>query len=487
MAPPDDELFRIFLTTGEESPFAELVRRHLGLVHSAAMRITCQTGLAEEVSQLVFTKLAQVRSPLATGLSIVTWLHRTTRSTAIDLVRAETRRRKREKTAASLAMNQTLIPWDEISPILDDVINKLPEDERHAVLCRFFGGQSHADLARSLGLSQDAARMRVNRALEKIRRLLGKKGITTTASALSVALPSHVFAAPTTGLASTVASTALASLTHSLPIITIGVVTMTKKTAITITALLITSAGTAAYLKLQPAPTAAHSGALLRKNLLDSTGAGRSDTRQTTNSSSRAERERIAKYNERLERFSKEATAAAKKSFAASLSSPPPTISITSGGDLSASVIDSLSLSASEVESLKKVVSETHSKEAKMFAERAELIPGGTGEQDGASFKYHIRAKRDRGAAEMKQMAEKVSQILGDPRSKQFMGGVGEVDFYAGFGKYDVEVTFYSENGVDMVKYQYLEPSSEKPTRFGEGKLDDANYSSWKALDLPKH
>jgi RNA polymerase sigma factor (sigma-70 family) len=486
MALPDDELLRIFQTTGEESPFAELVRRHLGLVHSAAMRITCQPGLAEEVSQLVFIKLARVRSPLATGLSIVAWLHRTTRSTAIDLVRAETRRRKREKTAASLAMDPTLIPWDEISPILDDVINKLAEDERHAVLCRFFGDQSHADLARSLGLSQDAARMRVNRALEKIRTLLEKKGITTTASALAVALPSHVFAAPPTGLASTVASTALASLTHSLPIITIGIVTMTKKTAITITALVIASAGTAAYLKLQPAPAAAHSEALHRKDLMDSTGAGRSDTRQTTKSSSSAERERIAKYNERMERFDKEAAAAAKKSAAASISKPPPTISITSGGDLSPSIIDSLSLSASEVESLKTVVSETRSKEAKMFAERAEQIPG-TGEQDGASFKYLVRAKRDRGAAEMKQFSEKLGQILDDARSKQFMGGVGEFDFYGGFGKYDVQVTFFSEIGVDMVKYQYLEPSSGKPTRFGGGKLDDPNYSSWKALDLPKH
>ena len=348
MAQPDDELFRTFLTTGEESPFAELVRRHLGLVHSAAMRITCNTVLAEEVSQLVFIKFARVRSPLAKGLSIVTWLHRTTRSTAIDLLRAETRRRKRENTAASLAaMDQTSIPWDEISPILDDVINKLADDERHAVLCRFFEGQSHADISLSLGLSPEAARMRVNRALEKIRTMLEKKGISTTASALAVALPSHVFAAPPTGLALTVASTALASLTHSLPIITIGIVTMTKKTAITITALLIASAGTAAYLKLQPAPAAAHSGAFLRNDLQDSAGAGRSDTRQTTNSGNKAERERVAKHNEMLERRNNEAIAAAKKSFAASRSLPPPITPITSGGDLSPTVIDSLSLSAS--------------------------------------------------------------------------------------------------------------------------------------------
>ena len=485
MAPPDDELFRIFLTKGEESPFAELVRRHLGLVHSAAMRITCQPALAEDVSQLVFIKLAQVRSPLATGLSIVTWLHRTTRSTAIDLVRAESRRRKREKTAASLAMDQTLIPWDEISPILDDVINKLAEDERHAVLCRFFEGQSHADIARTLGVSQDAARMRVNRALEKVRTMLEKKGITTTASALAVALPSQVFATLPTGLALTVANTALASLTHSLPIITIGIVTMTKKTAITITALLIASAGTATYLKLKPAPSVEHSGAILQKDLMDSSRAKRSDTSQTTNSPSRAERERIAKHNEMLERLGREASAAAQKSFAASRSAPAPIISISSGGDLNPSVIESLSLSASEVKSLKTVVGETQSNEAEAFAKRAERQPA-TEDMDKGSVQYLVRARPDRGAAEMKQLGEKVGQILDESRSKQFMGGIGEFDIYGGFGKYDVELTFYSEKGKDMVKVVYLNPASGKPTRFGAGPLDDVNESEWKALNLPK-
>lgn len=209
-------------------------------------------------------------------------------------------------------------------------------------------------------------------------------------------------------------------------------------------------------------------------------------TKGGRNSGSRVERERIAKHNEMLERLDKEAIAAAQKSIAASRSLPPPIIPLTSGGDLNPSVIGSLSLAASEAASLKTVISETRSNEAKMFVERAELLPA-DGEQDGASFKYLVRAKSDRGAAGMKQLAEKVGQILDDPRSKQFMVGIGEFDFYGGFGKYDVEMTFYSEEGVEMVKYRYLDPSSGKPTRFGEGALDNVNQSSWKALNLPKH
>lgn len=245
----DQELLERFLKAGDQATFTELVRRHLGLVHSAALRIINQPALAEEVSQLVFTKLARLRSPLTGDLSLVTWLHRTTRSMAIDMVRAETRRRKREETAVSLAMQQSSIPWEEISPVLDEVIDKLGPDERHMVLSRYFEGQTHAELARSLGVSEDAVRMRVNRALEKIRALLQKRGITTTASALSAALPAHAIASLPSGLASAVVTTAVASFTPSISIITLGIITMTKKTAITAaTLLLIAGASTAVYI-----------------------------------------------------------------------------------------------------------------------------------------------------------------------------------------------------------------------------------------------
>ncbi|MDB6079955.1 MAG: polymerase, sigma-24 subunit, subfamily, partial [Akkermansiaceae bacterium] len=163
----DHELLKRFLSTGDQPPFAELVRRHLGLVHAAAVRITSRPSLAEEVSQMVFAKLAGLSSPLKPELSLVVWLHRTTRSTAIDVVRAETRRRRREEIAAAeLAMNEPSIPWERIAPVLDDVLEKLPPEERHAVLCCYFEGQSLAEIAGPLGLTEDALRMRVKRSLE---------------------------------------------------------------------------------------------------------------------------------------------------------------------------------------------------------------------------------------------------------------------------------------------------------------------------------
>ena len=240
------------------------------------------------------------------------------------------------------------------------------------------------------------------------------------------------------------------------------------------------------------------SGLFFSKKILDSIRVTHADTHEneptevtrdltgsrTKREQSSAERERITKHNKRLERLSNEATEAFKKKLATP--APSPIISIDSQGELSESVINSLFLSDSEVESLKSTISETRSKEAKKFTERAELISE-PGKQSPADLKYLVRAKRDRGAADREEFAEKVGQVLDEARSKQFMEGVGEVDFYGGFGKYDVELDLYSEDGVDMVKYQYINPATGNTSRFGGGKLNDSNYRSWKALDLPKH
>lgn len=280
MPATDHQLLDHFLKTGDQEPFTELVRRHLGLVHSAAIRITKQASLAEEASQIVFTKLARLRSPMQTGLSLVTWLHRTTRSTAIDLVRAEVRRRNREQIAASLAMNHSSIPWDEISTMLDEVIDKLSPDERHVVLSRYFEGQSHAELGRALGLSEDAVRMRVNRTLEKIRALLQMRGISTTAAALSTTLSAHALAAAPEGLASTVVTTAVASFIPSISITTLGIITMTQKTAMIAAAvLLVAGAGTAVYIATNPkaAPSALAAGSKDPEATGKSTGPGSPD------------------------------------------------------------------------------------------------------------------------------------------------------------------------------------------------------------------
>ncbi len=187
----DHVLLQEFRKHRSETAFQELVERHLGLVHSVAQRVTCNSELAKDVSQIVFAKLAQSR-PLRFEVNFLAWLHRTTRHAAIDLVRSENRRRKRESTAYETMNNDSTSPlWSQIEPVLDDVLVLLSEKDRTLILARYYRGQSHAATATQLGISEDAARVRTARALDRLRKRFAKKGIQTSAALLGSSLTSY--------------------------------------------------------------------------------------------------------------------------------------------------------------------------------------------------------------------------------------------------------------------------------------------------------
>jgi hypothetical protein len=105
--------------------------------------------------------------------------------------------------------------WQKLRPVLDDALGELSERERDAVLLRYFEAQPFAQIGETLRITEDAARMRVQRALEKLRAVLARRGVTSTSAALGVALANQAaFAAPA-GLAAAVSSTAIAGTAAS--------------------------------------------------------------------------------------------------------------------------------------------------------------------------------------------------------------------------------------------------------------------------------
>ncbi len=114
-------------------------------------------------------------------------------------------------------MNELLSPdpadalWQQVRPELDDVMHELNQEDRIAVVLRFFEGRSLREVGLTLGLTENAARMRVERSLEKLRGLLAQRGAKSTASTLAAVLAAGaVMTAPST-LASIVATGALAT------------------------------------------------------------------------------------------------------------------------------------------------------------------------------------------------------------------------------------------------------------------------------------
>src|SRR5437773_962062 len=231
----DSELLRRYAENGCETAFTELVQRHLDLVYSAAMRqVGGDMHLAQDVAQTVFVDLARKAATISAHSVLTCWLYTSTRFAATKVVRAEQRRRAREQEAYTM-QELTNMPapepqWEQLRPLLDEAMHELKDRDRNAVLLRYFEGRQLAEVGTKLGLSEDAARMRVGRALEKLRGLLAKRGAVSTATALAALLSSQTVTAAPAGLAVNIAGTALASAASGAgtTLTILKLITMTK-------------------------------------------------------------------------------------------------------------------------------------------------------------------------------------------------------------------------------------------------------------------
>jgi RNA polymerase sigma factor (sigma-70 family) len=209
----DSALLRHFADTGAEEAFAALVRRNLDLVYATALRIVGDTSAAQDVAQAVFVALARKATALRDHPAPVSWLYTGARYAALKALRSEQRRQAREQEAFTMQQLDSSEPppeWERLRPLLDDVLHELGETDREAVLLRFFRGAPFAELAAALRVNEGAARMRVDRALQRMNQLLAQRGIHSTASALGIALAAQPAIAAPTALATSITGTALA-------------------------------------------------------------------------------------------------------------------------------------------------------------------------------------------------------------------------------------------------------------------------------------
>lgn len=248
----DHDLLARFAETGCEESFAALVARHVHLVYSVALRNSRNACEAQEVTQAVFILLARKASSLRSTV-VSGWLYHTARLTAANHRRNETRRFNREQEAY-MRQNVEQSPepqpsWEELCPHLDTAMKSLRAADRDAIVLRYFENRSLADTSRQLGVAERAGQKRVARALEKLRGILVKRGVTATAATLAAILSANcVHAAPST-LAATITATALQGSVVAPPILilinqTLKIMAWTKaKTATAVTLALLLGGG----------------------------------------------------------------------------------------------------------------------------------------------------------------------------------------------------------------------------------------------------
>jgi RNA polymerase sigma factor (sigma-70 family) len=214
------------------------------------------------VTQQVFTEVARQAKRLARHPALVGWLYTTTRLMALRMNRTEQRRQAREQEAHML--NQLLhddtppVDWNRLRPVIEDAMHELDDRDRHAVLLRYFQNKTLNEVGAALNLTENAARMRVDRALDKLRGKLARHGITTTATALSVVVAANAVQAAPAGLAATISAAAVAgsAVQASTLIVATKTIVMTTLQKTIVATALAAAVGTGIY--------AVHQGAQLR-------------------------------------------------------------------------------------------------------------------------------------------------------------------------------------------------------------------------------
>ena len=252
----DMELVREYATRQSEPAFETLVARYVNLVYSAGLRQVADPHLAEEVTQAVFIILARKARSLGPKTILPSWLHRAACFVAADALKVRRRRAQREQEGHMQSLLNEPSPgtedaWPQIAPLLDTAIAGLNEQERHAIVLRFFENRSLAEVGRALGANEDAARMRVNRALEKLRKFFTKRGVSSTTAIIAGAMSANSVQAAPVALAKSVTAVAIAkgaaASGSTLTLIkgALKVMAWTKaKTAVVTGAVLILAAGT---------------------------------------------------------------------------------------------------------------------------------------------------------------------------------------------------------------------------------------------------
>ncbi|HXC35724.1 MAG TPA: sigma-70 family RNA polymerase sigma factor [Candidatus Acidoferrales bacterium] len=211
MPDPDDITLLRRYAEGDESAFTALFERYINLVYSTALRQVRNPSHAEEITQAVFILLARKAKSLSPKTVLSGWLYQAARLTTASLIKREIRRQRREQEVymQTLTEPETSL-WEQISPLLDEAMGRLGEQDRNAIVLRFFENRTPQEVAATMKLNEVTARKRVSRALEKLRTFFAKRGVVSTTAIIAGAVSANSVHAAPAGLANTLSAVALA-------------------------------------------------------------------------------------------------------------------------------------------------------------------------------------------------------------------------------------------------------------------------------------
>ncbi|MEA2733837.1 MAG: hypothetical protein QOE14_288 [Humisphaera sp.] len=184
----DGELLQRYAANRDGEAFAEIVRRHGGMVHATARRLARDE--AEDVTQAVFLLLAQKAGKLVRYRNLAGWLYNVARYCASNAQRMHGRRKRHLENyqQQESVVKQSAISTDPhamASELLDAGLTQLKDDQRQAVLLRYIEGLTLDEAAERLGVNTAAVAKRAERGVTRLRQYFAARGVTLSDAALA--------------------------------------------------------------------------------------------------------------------------------------------------------------------------------------------------------------------------------------------------------------------------------------------------------------
>jgi RNA polymerase sigma factor (sigma-70 family) len=190
----DSALLKAWVAHRDRDAIGQLISQHINFVHAVAYRqVRGDAHLAEDVTQAVFILLLQKAHRIQSEAAMASWLFTTTRYAAANAMKMVRRRKYYEHQAALNAQTETTsdamkIEDENLEPLLNDAINSLPKSDRTCVIMSYLQQKTHRQVAAVMGLSEEAARKRVSRAIERMREFLVSRGAAAPVAVIGSSL-----------------------------------------------------------------------------------------------------------------------------------------------------------------------------------------------------------------------------------------------------------------------------------------------------------
>lgn len=228
----DGELLTRFLSSRDEAAFAPLVRRHGPMVWGVCCRLLRNHHDAEDAFQATFLVLVTKAASLPDKETVGNWLYGVAHQTAVRMRATAAKRGVRERQVTVMPEPATAeqYVWNDIQPVLDEELSRLPDKYRILILLCDLEGMTRREVAQHLGIPEGTAATRLATARAILAKRLTRRGIALSGVLLGAVLSqqSAWASVPVTVASSTIKAASVFAAGQTAGMISVEVAALTK-------------------------------------------------------------------------------------------------------------------------------------------------------------------------------------------------------------------------------------------------------------------